>query len=69
MSANETLTQREKSMYQIKFQCGYEIQVIGRGDAGLCRVVNSSNQIVYSGTYAACEKWLADRAVPALCGM
>jgi hypothetical protein len=53
-------------MYQIKFQNGYEIQVIAKGENGLCRVVNQRYQIVFTGTYAACVKWLADRAVMAL---
>ena len=46
-------------MYQIEYQCGYEIQVAG----DLCRVSDQENRIVYEGTYEACDKWLRDRAV------
>lgn len=50
-------------MYQIKFEGGYEIQVIGKGEKGLCRVQDSQQRIVFTGTYAECEKWLNGRAV------
>lgn len=50
-------------MYQLKAQNGYEIQVIGRGDKGLCRVEDAENRIVYTGTYEECVAWLAARAV------
>ena len=50
-------------MYQVKFCGGYEIQVIGKGDDGLCRVADSTSKIVCEGTYAKCEKYLADRQV------
>lgn len=53
-------------MYQIKAQCGYEIQVIGKGKNGLCRVCSNQHVVVFTGTYAECEKWLADRAVAIL---
>lgn len=53
-------------MYQIKCQNGYEIQVIGKGEKGLCRVQDGRQRIVFTGTYAECEKWLADRAVKTL---
>jgi hypothetical protein len=47
-------------MYQIKYQCGYEIQVAGRR----CRVADSNNAIVLDWTtYEACLAWLADRSV------
>lgn len=44
-------------MYQIHYTWGYEIQVIG----DLCRIANSDNQIVFSGTYDACVSWLKTR--------
>lgn len=50
-------------MYQILCECGYEIQVIGTGENGLCRVADQNNRIVFHGTYGECVKWLADRAV------
>lgn len=50
-------------MFQVKCQNGYEIHVIGKGENGLCRVANHDHQIVFTGTYAQCEKWLNDRAV------
>ena len=50
-------------MYQIKRQCGYEIQGIGRGENGLCRVADHDGRIVYSGTYAQCDSWLRERGV------
>jgi hypothetical protein len=56
-------------MYQIKCECGYEIQVVGKGEKGLCRVVqatSSEHTVRFTGTYAECEKWLADRAVKVL---
>lgn len=53
-------------MYQIKFQNGYEIQVIGPGENGPCRVCDSENRVVFRGNYEACEKWLNDRAVSSL---
>jgi hypothetical protein len=49
-------------MYQIKAQCGYEIQVIGKGEQGLCRVVKDDREC-YRGTYAECARWLKQRAV------
>ena len=53
-------------MFQIKFQCGYEIQVIGKGENGSCRVCNSNQHVVFRGTYAECERWLTSRAVRSL---
>ncbi len=50
-------------MYQIKYTNGYEIQVIGKGEKGLCRIADADNKIVKSGTYAECEKWLKARSV------
>lgn len=50
-------------MFQIKAQCGYEIQVISKGDDGPCRIANSNNSIVFCGTWDDCRKWLADRGV------
>jgi len=50
-------------MYQINFQNGYQIQVIGRGEKGICRVVDRHQNIMFSGVYAACETWLNNRAV------
>ncbi len=49
-------------MYQIKCGDGYEIQVIGRGDNGLCRIEGGKNS-GFSGTYAECVKWLEDRGI------
>lgn len=40
---------------------GYEIQVIGNGQRGLCRVSNGNGIEKYNGTYAECVKWLVDR--------
>ena len=48
-------------MYQIKFSSGYEIQVIGRGENGLCRVENADGITTHSGTYATCKAWLGAR--------
>ncbi len=53
-------------MYQIRYQNRYEIQVIGKGEVGLCRVANLNNQIVFSGTYSQCNQWLANRKVVAI---
>lgn len=53
-------------MYQVKAQNGYEIQVIGTGENGLCRVNDSNGFTVFTGTYAECEKWLTNRAVKVL---
>jgi len=53
-------------MFQIKFQNGYEIQVIGRGEDGLCRVEDRDNRTVFAGTYSECEAWLNSRAVYAI---
>ncbi len=50
-------------MFQIKCGNGYEIQVIGKGERGLCRVESHDNRTVFSGTYAQCKRWLLDRAV------
>lgn len=51
-------------MYQIKCTCGLEIQVIGKGDNGLARVVRQHSQHVeFVGPWPAVEKWLADRGV------
>ncbi len=50
-------------MFQIKFQNGYEIQVIGKGDRGLCRVQNRQHRVVHTGTYDECERWLHNRSV------
>jgi len=50
-------------MYQIKAECGMDIQVIGKGESGLCRVVDSIGQVRFTGTYSQCVQWLADRAV------
>lgn len=47
-------------MYQIKFECGYEIQVT-KSDGS--RVVNSQNHIVFEGSFAQCRKYLSDRGV------
>ncbi len=49
-------------MYQIKYTSGYEIQCIGKGENGLSRVANSNGQIVHTGTYAECVRWLERRA-------
>lgn len=49
-------------MYQIKYTSGNEIQVIGKGDNGLSRVVGPNGEIKFEGGYDACEKWLRDRA-------
>jgi hypothetical protein len=57
------------TMYQIKCECGYEIHVVGKGEQGLCRVVKATGgeqTVRFHGTYAECEKWLADRAVKVL---
>ena len=50
-------------MYQIKAQAGYEIQVIGKGERGHCRVVNNLYSICCKGTYAECVAWLLDRGI------
>lgn len=51
-----------KIMYQIKCSSGNEIQVIGKGENGLCRVV-SSGVIINAGTYDECVAWCAARAI------
>lgn len=51
------------NMYQVKYTAGYEIQVIGQGEKGLCRVTDNHNAIQISGTYSECEKWLSDRKI------
>lgn len=49
-------------MYQIK--CGrYQIQVIGRGDNGLCRIEHDPKGTVFSGTYIECVSWLEARGI------
>lgn len=50
-------------MYQIKCSGGNEIQVIGKGENGLCRVVNSVGEIIKTGTYAECVSWCEARAI------
>lgn len=51
-------------MYQIQCECGYQIQVIGKGEKGMCQIVKSPYpDAVYTGTYDECVKWLMDRAV------
>lgn len=53
-------------MYQIKAQNGYEIQVIGKGDRGVCRVVKATSGehiVAFTGTYAACTRWLTARGL------
>lgn len=51
-------------MYQVKeiegrkINNGYEIQVIGSGDKGLCRVMTNDSQEKFTGTYDECVKWL-----------
>lgn len=51
-------------MYQIKYECGYELHTKAGHDVG--RVVNSNGQTVYEGTFAGAEKYLADRSVLAM---
>jgi hypothetical protein len=63
---NDDTNTKGKTMYQIKFTSGYEIQVIGKGDNGLCRVVNEHGVVAKTGTYAECEAWLNARAVKSL---
>jgi len=50
-------------MYQIICSGGHEIQVIGRGELGLCRVENNNHVTLYSGTYDQCVQWCTDRAI------
>lgn len=50
-------------MYQIKYQCGMELQVIGMSDNGLCRIVNERGVVEYEGPYTTCERWLSDRKI------
>jgi len=49
-------------MYQIRYSSGNEIQVIGRGEHGQCRVVGPHGAVKFTGGYAACRGWLAARA-------
>lgn len=42
---------------------GHDIQVVGAGEKGLCRVMDGGGQEKYSGTYAECVQWLRDRAM------
>ncbi len=49
-------------MYQEKCSSGNEIQVIGKGKKGLCRVVRD-NVIRFTGTYAECVAWCTARAI------
>ena len=55
-------------MYQIKYSDGNEIQVIGRGENGLCRVVGRNGEDKHVGTYETCVKWLADRGCHEVAG-
>lgn len=51
-------------MYQIKYQEGHEIRVIGKGENGLCKVAkatSSNDRELFSGTYD--HKWLSDRGI------
>lgn len=50
-------------MYQIKCSSGNEIQVIGKGENGPCRVMNSNGEQIYYGTYDQCVTWCEDRAI------
>lgn len=56
-------------MYQVKeisgrkINNGYEIQVIGQGDKGLCRVVDREYTVRFSGTYHECVAWLQARGL------
>jgi hypothetical protein len=53
-------------MYQIKCTSGYEIVVVGRGENGTCRVIQPSSgsyEAKFTGTYAQCLRWFADRSV------
>lgn len=49
-------------MYQIKAQGGWEIQVVAKGENGLCRVLKD-NVIRFQGTHDECVQWLANRGV------
>ena len=49
-------------MYQVKCTNGNEIQVIGKGENSLCRVVGATGEVKYTGTYAQCVKWIEERA-------
>lgn len=54
-------------MYTIKCQGRYEINVVGKGENGLCRINHTTNNVtVFSGTYAACVEWLAARGTKTL---
>lgn len=48
-------------MFQIKYECGKTLVVIGKGENGLSRIDDSNGQIVYQGGYQDCIKWLDDR--------
>lgn len=50
-------------MYQVKCSNGVEIQVIGKSQNGLCRVMDSNNNEKFSGTYAECVKYCEDRRI------
>lgn len=56
-------------MYQVKniegrtLNNGYEIQVIGKGDKGLCRVVDNLYAVKFSGTYDECVAWVKERGL------
>lgn len=56
-------------MYQIKtvdgrrLINGHEIQVIGRGENGLCRIVDGNGVVKHTATHAECERWLRERAM------
>jgi hypothetical protein len=53
-------------MYQIRYQNGYEIQVIGKGNNGPARVTNSDGKIVKEAGYQECAEWLEYRGVGVL---
>jgi hypothetical protein len=49
-------------MWQEKYTSGNEIQVLGKGENGLSRVVNSLGRIEFEGGYKDCVAWLKSRA-------
>jgi hypothetical protein len=57
------------NMYQVKeiegrkLNNGYEIQVIGKGEKGPCRVADANGNQKFSGTYDECVAWLRDRGL------
>jgi len=62
-STKSTGTGLGSVQHQVQYQSGYQILYVGRPsdrtDTTPAQVVNSTSQIVYSGTFGECDRFLA----------